>query len=281
MFNYDLLENYVDSYQKSFAEAKPYPHLIIDDFLNLELATKAFQVFPKMSEMDTLKDFRQYKAQDPDLNKFNPIFQEIVFEYLHSQRFLTSLAKITGMSDLMPDDRLYAAGLAQGGNGSFLNVHIDNSSHPVQKWYRRLNLLIYLNKDWAEENGGHLQLWNPDMSESVNILPIFNRMVIFATDRHSWHGYGQVNTKDGNTRKSINIYYFTERSPDGTDYHHVTSFQARQQEILNKVLYPVDNLVRTVARNFRPKKDAHAVLFTEDLQDDVTSQEQKSNHPPS
>lgn len=262
MFNYDLLETHIDSYKKSFAEAKPYSHLIIDDFLDLELATKAFRFFPKMAEMDTLKDFRQYKAQDPNLNKFHPIFQEIIFQHLHSQRFLASLVQITGMKDLIPDNQLYAAGLAQGGNGSFLNVHIDNSSHPVQKWYRRLNLLIYLNKNWSEEKGGHLELWQPNMSEPVKILPIFNRMVIFATDKQSWHGYSQVNTKDGDTRKSINIYYFTEQSPDGTDYHHITSFKARQQEVINKVLYPVDNLVRTVVRSLRPKKDDHAVLFT-------------------
>jgi Rps23 Pro-64 3,4-dihydroxylase Tpa1-like proline 4-hydroxylase len=262
MLNYDFLETNLDRYKKSFAEAKPHRHLIIDNFLDLELATTALHFFPAMSEMDMLKDFRQYKAQDPNLNKFHPIFQQIIFEHLHSHRFLNTLSQITGMSDLLPDDRLYAAGLAQGGDRSFLNVHIDNSSHPVQQWYRRIDLLIYLNKDWTEENGGHLELWNPEMSESVKILPIFNRMVIFATDRQFWHGYRQVNTKDGNTRKSINIYYFTAQSPDGTDYHHVTSFKARQQELVNKVLYPVDNLVRTVVRSLRPKKDDHAVLFT-------------------
>jgi Rps23 Pro-64 3,4-dihydroxylase Tpa1-like proline 4-hydroxylase len=263
MFNYNLLEAHIDFYQQSFAQAKPYSHLIIDDFLDLELATTAFESFPKMADMDTLRDFRQYKAQDPDLSKFHPIFQEIIFYHLHSKRFLTILSKITGMADLMADSQLYAAGLAQGGNGSFLNVHIDNSSHPVQPWYRRLNLLIYLNKDWTEEKGGHLELWNPDMSQSVSILPIFNRMVIFATDKQSWHGYRQVNTQDGDTRKSINIYFFTEQSPDGTDYYHVTSFKARQPEIINKALYPVDNVLRTMVRSLRPKKDDHAVLFTQ------------------
>lgn len=262
MFNYNLLEAHIDSYKTSFAEAKPYRHLIIDEFLDLELAKTAFQSFPKMTEMDTLKDFRQYKAQDPDLGKFHPVFQEIIFYHLHSERFLTILSKITGMSDLMADSQLYAAGLAQGGNGSFLNVHIDNSSHPVEPWYRRLNLLIYLNKDWIEEKGGHLELWNPDMSQSVRILPVFNRMVIFATDKQSWHGYSQVNTRDGDTRKSINIYYFTEQSPDGTDYYHITSFKARQPEIVNKALYPLDNMLRTMVRNLRPKKDEHAVLYT-------------------
>ncbi|MCL1468528.1 2OG-Fe(II) oxygenase [Argonema galeatum] len=261
MINYNLLESQIDNLAKSFAEAKPIRHLTIDNFLSEEVANQAFSVFPTMEEMDVLKDFRQDKAQDPAINKFNLIFSELVSQHLHSERFLALISRISGIPNLRTDSKLYAAGLAQGGNGSFLNVHIDNSSHPVNPWYRRLNLLVYLNKHWAEENGGNLELWSPDMSESVAILPIFNRMVIFATDKQSWHSYRRVNTLDGDTRKSINLYFFTEESADGTHYYHVTSFKARKNEILNKIVYPVDNLVRTVARALRPNKDAHAVLY--------------------
>jgi Rps23 Pro-64 3,4-dihydroxylase Tpa1-like proline 4-hydroxylase len=242
VINYDLLETHLEAYQRSFAEAEPCQHLMIDGFLKPKIAEMAFQSFPKMEEMNVLKDFRQFKAQDPNLDKFHSVFQDIIFGQLHSPRFLEILTKITAIPNLMADSKLYAAGLAQGSNGSFLNVHIDNSSHPVHKWYRRLNLLIYLSQDWTKEKGGHLELWNPDMSESVSILPIFNRMVIFATDKQSWHGYRQVHTPDGDTRKSINIYYFTEQSPDLTDYYHITSFRARKNEFLHKALYPADNL---------------------------------------
>ncbi len=264
VINYDVIERHLNDYQKRFTEAQPYPHLVIDNFLQPDLAIKAFQHFPPMDAMDSLKDFRQYKAQDPNLSKFNPVFQDIVFSHLHSQRFLGILTRITGISNLMADEKLYAAGLAQGTHGSFLNVHIDNSSHPVYKWYRRLNLLIYLNQDWTEAKGGHLELWNPDMSDCVPILPIFNRMVLFATHKQTWHGYCPVNTPDGDTRKSINIYYFTEQSPDATDYYHITSFRARKSELVNKVIYPVDNLLRSMVRRLRPNKDKHAVLFDHD-----------------
>ncbi|MCC5637237.1 2OG-Fe(II) oxygenase [Nostoc sp. CHAB 5844] len=271
MINYELLERNIDKYARSFQEAKPHNHLIIDGFLEPDIAMQAYQVFPKMEEMDTLKDIRQYKAQDPDISKFNFIFSEIIFEHLQSPRLLKILSQITDIPNLKADPKLYASGLAQGANGSFLNVHIDNSSHPVELWYRRLNLLVYLNPYWTEEKGGHLELWTPDMSESVAILPIFNRMLIFATDKQSWHGHRQVITPDGDTRKSINIYYFTEESPDGTNYYHVTSFRGRKNEVMNKVLYPVDNLVRTIARQIRPKKDSHAVLFETDKSKDENS----------
>jgi Rps23 Pro-64 3,4-dihydroxylase Tpa1-like proline 4-hydroxylase len=269
MINYDILESRIDEYAASFRTAKPHRHLVIDDFLNEEVALKAYQEFPKMEEMDRLKDLRQYKAQDPNIAKFNPIFKDIIFEHIQSERLISILTKITGMPNLHPDPKLYASGLAQGENGSFLNVHIDNSSHPDEPWYRRLNLLVYLNPNWTEEKGGHFELWSPDMKESVAILPKFNRMMIFATDRQSWHGHRSVITSDGDTRKSINIYYFSPQSPegDGEDYYHVTSFRGRKDETMNKILYPVDNLIRTVVRKLRPKKDSHAVLYDEEKQD--------------
>ena len=107
------------------------------------------------------------------------------------------------------------------------------------------------------------------MKESVAIITKFNRMIIFSTDRQSWHGHRSVMTSDGDTRKSINIYYFSPQSPegDGEDYYHVTSFRGRKDETMNKILYPVDNLIRTVVRKLRPKKDSHAVLYDEDKQD--------------
>jgi len=261
MINYHLLENRASQYAEEFKEAKPHPHLVIDNFLDLAVATQAYKVFPCMEVMDALKDYRQNKAQDPALDKFHPIFREIIFEHLHSQRFLGLISSMTGINNLQADSKLYASGLAQGANGSFLNVHLDNSSHPVNPWYRRLNLLVYLNPSWSEEKGGHLELWSNNMEESVAILPVFNRMILFATSKQSWHGYRRVNTPDGDTRKSINIYYFTEESPEGTDYYHITTFRARKGETFNKALYPLDNLARTVARKLRDSKDSHAVLF--------------------
>lgn len=261
MINYEEIENKIDQYKVEFETAKPHRHLIIDNFLELDIATEGYRKFPKISEMDKIKDFKQNKAQDPNIGKFDPVFQKIIFDHLHSDRLVKILTEITGIPSLNPDSQLYASGLAQGANGSFLNVHIDNSSHPIQSWYRRLNLLIYLNPNWTEEKGGHLELWSEDMSQSTAILPVFNRMVIFATDRYSWHGHRRVNTPDGDTRKSINIYYFSEQSPDGDSYYHVTSFRGRKNEVINKVLYPIDNLTRTTARHLRRKKDDHAVLF--------------------
>ncbi len=273
MINYNLLENQSNLFGKQFREARPFPHLVIDNFLDTSVAAKAHEFFPRIEDMDTLNDYRQRKAQDPAIDKFHPVFREIIFEHLHSERLLNWLTRVTGIKNLKADAQLYASGLAQGADGSFLNVHLDNSSHPVNPWFRRLNLIVYLNANWNEEKGGQLEFWGKDMKTSTAILPILNRMMLFATDKRSWHGYRPVNTPDGDTRKSINIYYFTEESPDGTDYYHVTTFRARKDETINKVIYPIDNMVRTVARKLRREKDGHAILFDSEKEKNGNGQE--------
>lgn len=264
MLNYALLDSKIDEYARQFQNAHPFPHLVVDDFLEPTVAEQAYANFPEMEKMDALKDIRQYKAQDPNISNFDPIFGKIIFDHLNAARFLEIVERISGIRDLKPDQKLYAAGLAQSTDGGFLNVHVDNSSHPVQSWYRRINILVYLNPHWSEEKGGHLELWSQNMSELIAILPSFNRMVMFATNKSSWHGHRRVNTPDGDTRKSINIYHFTEESPDGSQYYHVTSFRGRRKERVNQLVYPIDNFVRTAARRLRKRKDEHAVLFKEE-----------------
>lgn len=264
MIDYDRLEALADEHARQFRDARPIQHLVVDSFLREDVAERAYRAFPPLSAMDALHDFRQDKAQDPEIGKFDPLFADMVFQHLHSERLLRWLETVTGMRDLRGDPHLYASGLAQGGHGSFLNVHLDNSSHPVQPWYRRLNLLVYLNPLWSDAKGGQLELWSEDMKAATAILPAHNRMVIFATHRRSWHGYRRVEAPDGDTRKSINIYYFNEDSPEEADYYHVTSFRARRGEIWNRLIYPVDNWLRATARRLRLHRDTHAVLYGAD-----------------
>ncbi|MCG6873350.1 MAG: 2OG-Fe(II) oxygenase [Gammaproteobacteria bacterium] len=247
--------------RETFRNAEPTPHLVLDGFLEPAVAERAAEAFPTLAEMDALNDIRQRKAQDPDIGKFHPVFSEIIFGHLHDSRLMDWIEQVSGIRHLLADRQLYASGLAQGGDGSELHVHLDNSSHPVQPWYRRLNLIIYLNRDWTPEKGGQLELWSPDMRKSVQIEPIFNRALLFATSKTSWHGYRRVNTPDGDSRKSINLYYFSEASPTGQEYYHVTTFRGRPDEPLRRLLYPLDNALRRVARLFRRRKDQHAVLY--------------------
>ena len=95
-----------------------------------------------------------------------------------------------------------------------------------------MNLLIYLNKDWTEENGGNLELWDSSMSSCLKrILPIFNRTVIFSTTSFSYHGHPQpVVCNQEDSRKSIALYYYSNGRPEEEDFSpklHSTLWQSR------------------------------------------------------
>jgi hypothetical protein len=95
---------------------------------------------------------------------------------------------------------------------------------------RRMNVLIYLNKNWKSEYGGALEMWNRDMSRRVcSIEPKFNRCVIFNTDARSYHGHPDpLRTPEGITRKSLALYYYTASEAVYSETPNAgTVFQAR------------------------------------------------------
>src|SRR5690606_7951229 len=100
----------------------------------------------------------------------------------------------------------------------------------------RLNILIYLNKDWEESYGGHFELWDKDMKEcQQKILPVFNRMAMFSTTSHSYHGHpNPLTCPDDRSRKSIALYYYSNGRPqheiDAFNTEHSTIFVGRTEK---------------------------------------------------
>ena len=64
------------------------------------------------------------------------------------------------------------------GHGGCFPVHYDNPARPNR---RKLTMLAYLNAEWAEGDGGELELF-PFLERSVVISPTMNRLVLFESD---------------------------------------------------------------------------------------------------
>tara|TARA_Y100000287_G_scaffold143386_1_gene118113 strand:- start:3 stop:521 length:519 start_codon:yes stop_codon:yes gene_type:complete len=123
---------------------------------------------------------------------------------------------LTGIEEiLIPDPYFLGGGLHEIKKGGFLKIHSDFNFHPQMKLSRRLNLLLYLNKDWQEDYGGHIEFWDRSMKEcGKKFLPIFNRMVIFSTTHSSFHGHPEpLNCPETRSRKSIALYYYSNGRP--------------------------------------------------------------------
>ena len=114
-----------------------------------------------------------------------------------------------------------------------MKVHVDFNKHKKMHLDRRLNLLIYLNKDWQEEYGGHFELWNQEMTGcEKKVLPIFNRCVIFNTSDFSYHGHpNPLDCPEDRTRKSLALYYYSNGRPaEEISEKHTTVFKERPGE---------------------------------------------------
>jgi hypothetical protein len=213
LVNLDRLEGSLDCLRSSYASATPYPHIVIDDFLEPGAAKAAMEEFPPL-DPEVWNNFlhvneRKFSNTDPDT--WGPTLQGILAE-LNSPRFVQFVSKLIGVDDLVPDPSLEGGGLHQSTTGGFLNMHADYTVHPhKQKWQRRANLLLYLNENWKPEYGGDLELWNSDMTKCVEkVAPIANRVLIFTTDGTSFHGHPEpMRCPRGVARRSLALYYFT------------------------------------------------------------------------
>lgn len=205
--------------KSSFQSRKPFRYVVFDDFFLPEMAEAIYAQYPSVDEgvWDATTYIDQKRKFQQNTFPVDTIFSE-VFSELNSIEFMQWLKSVTELEeDLIADDELFGGGLHQSVSGAFLNVHVDYNIHPKTKLHRRLNVLVYMNKDWRDEYEGHLELW--DFADGKKILiesvaPAFNRCVIFETNEVSYHGHPKpLKTPRGVSRKSLAAYYYTKSRP--------------------------------------------------------------------
>lgn len=208
---------------RQYRRNAPYPHIVIDNFLSSSVLDN---VRANLPPDDQPMRRRARTASLPDgrpaqLNKRS--YSDIEVEYpvrellwqLNSPPFLRWLEQVTGIPGLLPDPMFSGGGVHVTGRGGLLRIHADFNKHPRYFWDRRINLLLYLNKDWQESYGGALELWDSEMARcEKKILPIGGRCVIFSTTSTSFHGHPHpIECPEGMARKSIALYYYSKGRP--------------------------------------------------------------------
>lgn len=219
----------------AYGNAKPFPHIVIDDFLPVTALDAVLGEFPTPGAVDwrTYDNREEKKLASKNEVQMGDATRLLLYQ-LNSSVFLSFLENLTSIEGLLPDPHFWGGGLHQIQPGGYLKVHVDFNNYKRLNALRRLNLLIYLNKDWHEAYGGHLELWNSDMSACAQrILPIFNRCVIFNTTDTSYHGHPEPLTcPQDRTRKSLALYYYTSSAAELDGELHGTLFRARPGEVV-------------------------------------------------
>ncbi len=229
-----LNEHNSDQLHSAFSHAKPFPHIVINNFLKSDLLSKIISELPKFDPelgrgKSTVNQKRKIQVSNPD--HFTPTLGQLN-DFLASKEFLADLSHITGIKNLLADEKLVGGGLHVTGPGGRLDVHLDFNYMEKRKLHRRINLLLYLNPKWEKDWGGNLQLWNQDVSKcELELLPDSNKCVIFETNDISYHGVTPLSPTAGAFRYSFATYYYTIEAPAHWDGQiNDTLFKARPEE---------------------------------------------------
>lgn len=215
VLNLDRLESQLADDKRRFAAAQPYPHLVFENFLEPEACEALLDECERPPvEQNWLQyvHYNQVKQGLKDQTQMGPATRQIL-EALAAPRFIHWLEQLSGIPDLLWDPDLDGGGLHKLERGGFLNVHTDFLAHTTRtSWSRQINLLIYLNKDWKEEYGGALELWDDAMMEKQTaVAPVFNRCLIFQTRNPSYHGHPHpLACPPDRARRSLALYYFRD-----------------------------------------------------------------------
>jgi 2OG-Fe(II) oxygenase superfamily len=250
-----------DELRRQFLSADPFPFVKIDDFLDPLFARQVSAAYPSFDEalaqgttFAAVNERR--KVQITDSNSFaEPIVR--LNRLIASDKFLEDLSYVTSIPRLLADPALVGGGMHITGPGGRLDVHVDFNFIEDRKLHRRLNLLLYLNTDWDDSWGGHIQLWDKDVTTCrASFAPKFNRCVIFETSQISFHGVLPVAPSATHPRISFATYYYTKEAPAHWDGKaHSTIFRARPEEKFRKfVLMPVEKAQHAAVASARKLK---------------------------
>ncbi len=222
---------------EEYINNKPFPHIVIDNFLKENICKQIEKSFPNHNEDFWLKYNNpvERKLLYNHLDSAMPLNIKDLLISLNEPWFLNLLENLTGIRNLRSDPKFHGGGMHCTKRHGKLDVHVDYSIHPEMNYERRINLILYLNSDWESDYGGHLEFWDTDIKHCIkSIEPKFNRAVIFNTSDISFHGHpNPLMCPENKCRKSLAWYFLTEPQ-DGVTERYRAKFVARPNDPMDK-----------------------------------------------
>ena len=197
----------------------PFPHAVVDGLFGTDVLDPVARDFPSPQT----HGWKRY-GTDHEVKLEGPpeMWSPATQWYFHELADMAPwLSELTGIPDLSMET--VGGGYHLIPPGGYLEVHTDFNRSPHTGLHRRLNVLTYLNHGWADDDGGHLELWGDDGPEVV-VAPEFGRTVIFATSDRSWHGHPKPTRR---WRRSVAAYFFSPEPAPGYVEDHSTVWHPR------------------------------------------------------
>ena len=242
-FTEDKVKNLISiakEQNRNYLSNKPFPYIVIDGLFPDDLLHDVSTEFESKNH-NVEKNFygavKKFATANPwDLEATT---RRLLLD-LNSKNICLFLEELTSIQGIVPDPYYEGGGIHETLNEGFLKVHTDFNWHKKLKLDRRINMIIYLNKDWDEKWGGGLELWDENMkNKCIEVSPAFNRTVIFSTTDNSYHGHPEpINCPENESRKSLALYYYSNGRPQKeVKFSHSTdtNYQERPDEFFSNV----------------------------------------------
>lgn len=188
---------------------EPFDHISAQGLFSNEILEQVLSVFPALDD----SHWKRYgapteagKMEMSDPEGWPPLIAEVL-QVMTGEEMADQMSKSFGIPNLIGST--YGGGLHCSPIGARLAMHTDFTHHPDTGLFRRLNLLIFLNKGWEESWGGGLYLGR---RREVLVPPQFNQLGVFATSSKSAHGH-PVEWKHGQPRRSLAAYFYSPEPP--------------------------------------------------------------------
>lgn len=208
--------------QSTYAAARPFPHAVVKNAvaepLYLETAVSQIKTLPDTG----WKEYQANKRGFTALQEQGGALAKLA-KWFTSVEWLGQLERLTGVGPLVTDPTFGGGGVHKVMPGGSLGRHVDFNR--LGDLYRRVNCLLYLNKDWQDDWKGDLELHGPD--DKVKVSPEFNTLVVFTCSEQSWHGH-PYRLSSPRPRLSFAAYYYTVDKPEWYTTKHSTIYRDRK-----------------------------------------------------
>ncbi|MBV8629753.1 MAG: 2OG-Fe(II) oxygenase [Silvibacterium sp.] len=162
---------------------RPWPHLILDNFLSREVLTQS------LAEISSESYEYEIEYRGTGRIEFSLLKSESLWRAIYSRRTVDLLSSAFGVRIRLNKDNMVQLRRMNEDTPEF-PLHNDFTSSQDS-----IATFLYLSRGWTEKCGGRLLLFRSDQdsSPSAAIEPIENRFIAFRTKASHWHSVERVN----------------------------------------------------------------------------------------
>ena len=212
-FNFNLPE--INSLSEVFWVTKPFPHVVIDNFLDeddfkiLSESTLKFSAKPDFEFQNSIERGKAIYS-----NENSPEFVQKFVNTISSNKFIDKLVSLTDAKEITPLTNLSNKHDAfryfhEMKNGGILGTHVDHSM--IGDHVHFLNSLFYISPEWSNEWGGNTEFYKYyGLIKGAEVKYKPNRLIIFLHSSKSFHKVSRIKNNKIN-RFSVYMDYYLHK----------------------------------------------------------------------